>query len=154
MSVGLQERDPKRLLEPMAQTLALRNIVLDQTVFVPPDSSYTALSAQQSPTDLSLQLQLQSVWDTQLQPPCRHEQVPPAATCCAPGCALQRCQVAASCLQDMSGQLRPPALARLGSCSVVMPSLRSTLDWLRGCSKAAPRRPLQVRKFHGHTCVK
>ncbi len=85
MLVGMQERDPKRLLEPMAQTLALRDIVLDQTVFVPPDSSYTALSAQQLPADLSLQLQLQSVWDTQLQAPCRLEQVPSVATCCAPG---------------------------------------------------------------------
>ena len=88
VSAGMQERDPKRLLEPMAQTLASRNILLDQTVFVPPDSSYTALSAQHSHTDLSLQLQLQSVWDTQLQPPCRLEQVPSVAACFAQGCAL------------------------------------------------------------------
>ena len=63
-----QERDPQRLLSPLAKLLQERGVSVEHAVFVPPDSSYSSLGPRSEAPDLSWQQAMQHVWDSQLGP--------------------------------------------------------------------------------------
>ena len=63
-----QERDPQRLLRPLAKLLQERGVSVEHAVFVPPDSSYSSLGPRSEEPDLSWQQAMQHVWDSQLGP--------------------------------------------------------------------------------------
>lgn len=59
----LQERDPLKLLRPLADTLAARRVQLAGALFVPPDSTYGSLASRGPSADLSWQQQLRGTWE-------------------------------------------------------------------------------------------
>lgn len=132
----LQERDPQKLLQPLAQTLAEREVAVQQALFVPPDSQYfkvgTSPSASSSEVvDLSWQQSLRAVWDT-----------------------LSSSRVAQHELRLVAAPTLPPlpgtAAAAAGppaapaTRSAVLPNLRTTLDWLRRSVREAPTLRMHV----------
>ena len=58
----MHEREPRRLLAPLAETLAARGAPLAGALFVPPDSTYAKLGPGDPTADLSWQQSLAALW--------------------------------------------------------------------------------------------
>lgn len=61
--LAVQERDPYKLLRPLAETLAERRVLPAGALFVPPDSMYGSLANYGPSADLSWQQQLRCTWE-------------------------------------------------------------------------------------------
>ena len=62
------EREPRRLLAPLAETLAARGAPLAGALFVPPDSTYAKLGPGDPTADLSWQQSLAALWQADFAP--------------------------------------------------------------------------------------
>lgn len=125
----LQERDPVKLLTPLSETLAMRDMPPHHTLFVPSDSAYNKLGSNAAPTDFTWQNKLRLTW----------QEIHSARRIAPIGTPLL--------------SLPPPPPLISGSLSTVsqesirgavMPSLQATVDWLRRCVKEKPSLKLQV----------
>jgi len=153
----MHERDPRRLLTPLTDTLRARGAPLAGAVFVPPDSSYASLGpAEEAKVDLSWQASLQAVWAdlaasagraggaggaggaaaAAVGPPLRLPLLPPsppraAAAAVAASTAAAKAASAAAQHQD-------------AAAGAVSPSVKSAIEWLRSASRARPGVRLRV----------
>ena len=75
-----QERDPRRLLQPLTATLAARGLALPLALFVPADSSYAKLAPRGGPPDVAWQAALQQVWEAEFAAAARLQARPTAAS--------------------------------------------------------------------------
>eukprot|EP00887_Chlorella_sp_A99_P007527 scaffold2.g7527.t1 len=128
-----QEREPQKLLAPLAATLAERRVPVHYALFVPPDSQYFKVGASGEPADLTWQHSLRAVWENL----CKQGRTPVARAAggAAPAAAPQLPQLPAV------PSLLPPCEAGQGA---VLPNLRVTLDWLRRCVREAPTLRMRV----------
>lgn len=141
----MHERDPRRLLTPLTDTLRARGAPLAGALFVPPDSSYASLGpAEEAKVDLSWQHSLQAVWADLAAagagsaaqrggggggPGARLPPLPPLPL--SPGRAAM-------------AVASPSAAAQDAAAGAVSPSVKSAIDWLRSASKARPGVRLRV----------
>jgi folylpolyglutamate synthase len=130
-----QERDPQKLLQPLAAALAARRVAIHHAFFVPPDSTYAKLGPSGEPPSLAWQHSLRSVWESVSngsaapnghvapKPAAQPPALPPPPLVPPPGL---------------------PAAAAATSRAAVLPSLGATLEWLRRCVREAPSVRMQV----------
>jgi folylpolyglutamate synthase len=143
----MHERDPRRLLAPLTDTLRARGAPLAGAVFVPPDSSYASLGpAEDAKINLSWQHSLQAVWAdlagaaagaaagrAGAGPGPRLPPLPPL-----PPASPTKAAAAVAAAAGAS-----PA-AQDAAAGAVAPSVRSAIEWLRSASRARPGVRLRV----------
>jgi len=124
------DRDPQKLLKPLAENLAARGVFPHHALFVPPDSTYMKLGPAGAPPELTWQINLRSIWqditgrrmsDTKMQG------VRALPLLLPPG-------------------LNHPALpaAQETINGAVLPNLQMALNWLRKRARERPALRLQV----------
>ncbi|KAL6756912.1 putative folylpolyglutamate synthetase [Haematococcus lacustris] len=126
----MKERDPGVLLPALAQRLQARGLTLHHALFVPPNSQ--AADVVHPQPDLSWQLQLQRVWETQ----CMGAMAGPAALGGQP--------VALPELPSVSGKYTSRMVWWCTRRGAVLPSLDATLSWLRSLARSRPQLQVQV----------
>jgi folylpolyglutamate synthase len=124
------DRDPQKLLKPLAENLAARGVFPHHALFVPPDSTYMKLGPAGAPPELTWQINLRSTWqdingrrmsDTKMQ------------------------GVRALPLPLPPGLSHPALSAAQESINgAVLPNLQMALDWLRKRARETPPMRLQV----------
>ena len=137
----MHERDPRRLLTPLTETLRARGAPLEGALFVPPDSTYASLGpTEEAKVDLSWQASLQAVWADLAAGAARAGAVatgpaprlpplpplPPSSPRAAAGVA------------SMAAKAVAPAVAQDAAAGAVSPSVKSAIEWLRSASRARP----------------
>ncbi|KAL4436660.1 hypothetical protein ABPG75_003799 [Micractinium tetrahymenae] len=134
----MQEREPQKLLAPLAQTLRERQVSIHHALFVPPDSTYMKLGATQEPINLSWQHALRSVWEANGGSSGGGSSGAAGAARAAAAAAPQLPPLPAACASGLA----VPAGA--GARGAVLPSLQVTLEWLRRCVREAPALRMRV----------
>ncbi|PRW33995.1 folylpolyglutamate synthase isoform X1 [Chlorella sorokiniana] len=153
----MQERDPQKLLAPLAATLAERQVSVQHALFVPPDSTYMKLGASAEPPNLSWQHSLRSVWDSHAGGSSSNGSASlangGARSCSSAAAAAGRAAITLPPLPAVpspgaaagAAQAAGLTTAAAGAArSAVLPSLAVTLDWLRRCVREAPSLRMQV----------
>jgi folylpolyglutamate synthase len=119
----MHEREPRRLLEPLVETLVSRGAPLAGALFAPPDSTYAKLGPGDPPADLAWQQSLASLWQADFG---------------AGAAGLAR--------SVKLGPVPGPAGAAAGDAvaGAAVPSVGSALEWLRSATRARPGLRLKV----------
>lgn len=124
----MQERDPEKLLHPLAETLMERRVPVHHALFVPPVSTYMKLggAAEAGVIDLSWQQDLRGVWEAQVAAAKKRGTRLPPSTPLLPLPSLP---------------FLPPQDTAKGA---VLPNLQGTLEFLRRCVREKPSLRMQV----------
>jgi folylpolyglutamate synthase len=126
------DRDPQKLLKPLAETLAARGVFPHHTLFVPPDSTYMKLGPAGAPPELTWQVNMRSTWQD-INSGRRISET-------------TRQGVKVMPLPLPPGILSHAALpaAQESINGAVLPNLQMALDWLRKRARETPALRLQV----------
>ena len=154
----MHERDPRRLLTPLTDTLRARGAPLAGALFVPPDSSYSQLGpAEEAKVDLSWQHSLQAVWADLASAGAAAAATAAAAgqrggggggagpsPCLPPLPPLPPSPTRAESGAASARAAATTAAAREAAAGAVSPSVKSAIEWLRSASQARPGVRLRV----------
>lgn len=122
------DRDPQKLLNPLAETLAARGVFPHHALFVPPDSTYMKLGPAGAPPELTWQVNLRSTWQD-INGRRRSE-------------TTRQGVMPFSLPPGLSHAALPAAQESMNGA--VLPNLQIALDWLRKRARETPALRLQV----------
>lgn len=117
----MHEREPRRLLQPLVETLAARGAPLAGALFAPPDSTYAKLGPGDPPADLSWQQSLASLWQADFA-----------------GSAAGAARVKLGAVPG------PAGAAGDAAAGAAVPSVGTALEWLRSATRSRPGLRLRV----------
>jgi len=130
----MEEREPARLLKPLAARHHDRSLVFDSALFVPLDSGMSLKPSTGDKENMRWQQTLKGTWDALLSSPPSSPPAPAPAAAAAPASA----DAAADAAPSSSSSSPPPPL------SEVKPSVAGVIEMLRQQTRDNPRQRLQV----------
>lgn len=140
----MHEREPARLLAPLADTLAAKGFPLAGAVFVPPDSTYAKLGPSEdsasaaAAVDLSWQQGLAQLW---------RENFAAGGGAVSGGKSGAEAAASAAATSKLLPPLPTPSSGsspNVAPTGAVAPSVRSALEWLRSATRASPGLKMRV----------